>query len=307
MLARCGGCEKMHSPINDLTGRLLKKFPGISLEKATADAKELWAMPSFRISYVWTVSPNRYRSHERINPFVAEFFAQGFPRRLGIGTASDQFICTGEQARVLSDDFIVKFDRNGWTRNLDWNPGEIPTGWCLASRLVPDAASLFFVARKVIKTHPGRKHYDERDNHADRFYAKFDPAPTEIECIKLAMATDGLQYLNIAAARAFLGCTCTPHFGNILVTKSGKLISIDHTNAEFKDSEELKKMFHFIGHDSKLLEVLSGVAGLTEKDIRESVAEIPNHPACGSTVGLREYFCLRLSLWKQLHTQLWRR
>jgi hypothetical protein len=226
---------------------------------------------------------------------------------LGIGTASDQFICTGEQARVLSDDFIVKFDRNGWTRNLDWNPGEIPTGWCLASRLVPDAASLFFVARKVIKTHPGRKHYDERDNHADRFYAKFDPAPTEIECIKLAMATDGLQYLNIAAARAFLGCTCTPHFGNILVTKSGKLISIDHTNAEFKDSEELKKMFHFIGHDSKLLEVLSGVAGLTEKDIRESVAEIPNHPACGSTVGLREYFCLRLSLWKQLHTQLWRR
>jgi|ERR1700683_227482 len=291
----------MHSPINDLTGRLLKKFPGISLEKARTEAEELLAMPSFRISYVWTVSPNRYRSYERINPFVAEFFAQGLLRRLGIGTASEQFICTAEQARALPDDFVVKFDRNGWARNLDWNPGEIPTGWCLASRLVPDAASLFFVARKVIKTHPGRKHYDERDNHADRFYAKFDPTPTEIECIKLGMATDGVQYLNIAAARAFLGCTCTPHFGNILVTKSGKLISIDHTNAEFKDPEDLKKMFHFIGSDSKLLEVLSGVASLTEKDIRESVAEIPNHPACGSTAGLREYFGQRLQMWKQLY------
>jgi hypothetical protein len=79
------------------------------------------------------------------------------------------------------------------------------------------------------------------------------------------------------------------------------LISIDHTNAEFKDPEDLKKMFHFIGSDSKLLEVLSGVASLTETDIRESVAEIPNHPACGSAVGLREYFGQRLQMWKQLY------
>lgn len=291
----------MHSPINDLTGRLLKKFPGISLEKARGEAEELWAMPSFRISYVWMVSPNRYRSYDRLNPFVAEFLAQGVLRRLGIGTASDQFICTAEQARALSDDFVVKFDRNGWTRNLSWNPRETPTGWCLASRIVPDAASLLFVARKIIKSPPGRKNHDDTDELADKFYAKFNPTPAEIEDIKLAMATDGLQYLNIAAARAFLGCTCTPHFGNILVTKSGKLISIDHTNAEFKDPEELKKMFYFIGGDSKLLEVLRGVASLTEVDVRNSIDEIPKHPACGSVSGLAEHFCDRLQVWRQLY------
>ena len=293
----------MHSPISDLTGRLLKKFPGISLENAKAQAEELWALPSFRISYVWTASPNRYRAYDRLNPFVAEFFGQGVLRRLGIGTASEQFICTAEQALTLSDDFVVKFDPNGCTRNLSWNPGAIPTGWCLASRLVPDAASLFFVARKIVKTHPGRKHHGDGDERASKFYAKFNPTAGEIEHIELAMATDGVQYLSIAAARVFLGSTCTPHFGNILVTKSGKLISIDHTNAEFKDGEELKQMFHFIGRDSRLLDALSGVAGLSENDIRASVDEIPNHPACGSTAGLREYFCQRLSLWKQLHTE----
>jgi hypothetical protein len=291
----------MHSPVIDLTGRLLKKFPGISVEKARTEAEELWAMPSFRISYVWTVSPNRCRLCERINPFVAEFFAQGILRRLGIGTASDQFICTGEQARALSDDFVVKFDPNGRTRNLSWNPGATPTGWCLASRLVLDAASLFFVARKIVKTHPGRKRHDDGDELADKFYAKFNPTPAEIEHIKWAMATDGSQYLNIAAARVFLGSTCTPHFGNILVTKSGKLVSIDHTNAEFKDPEELKEMFHFIGRDSKLLPVLGRIASLTEDDIRASVEEVPRHPACGQMSGIAEYFCQRLRLWKQLY------
>jgi len=132
----------MHTPINDLTGRLLTKFPGISLEVARAEAEELWAMPAFRISYMWTVSPNRYRSHDRINPFVAEFLAQGVMRRLGIGTASEQLICTADEARALSDDFVVKFDPNGWTRNLTWNPDAVPAGWCLASRVVRDAASL---------------------------------------------------------------------------------------------------------------------------------------------------------------------
>jgi hypothetical protein len=290
----------MHSPINDLTGRLLTKFPGVSLEIARAEAEKLWATPAFRICYPWTVSPNCYRSYDRLNPFVAEFLSQGVLRRLGIGTASEQFICTAEQARTLSDDFIVKFDRNEWARNLTWNPGAIPTGWCLASRLVPDAASLFFVARKVVKTHPGRKGGDDGDERAGKFYAKFNPTSAEIEDIKLAMATDGLQYLNIAAARVFLGCTCTPHFGNILVNKYGKLISIDHTNAEFKDPEELREMFHYIGLDSKLLEVLSGVARLNENDIRASVQEIPKHPACGSISGLTEYFCKRLGLWKEL-------
>ncbi len=288
----------MNSPVEELTQRMLKKFPGISIRDARAEAENFWAMPATRISYVWLVSPNRYRSRDRINPFAAEFLAQGVMRRLGIGTASEQFICTAEQARALSDDFVVKFDRNGWTRNLSWNPGATPTGWCLASRVVRDAASLIFVACKIVRSHPGKNH----DARANKFYAEFNPGPAEIERIKLAMALDGVQYLSIASARVFLGCTCTPHFGNILVTKAGKLISIDHTNAEFEDGEELKQMFHFIDRDSELFRILGGVASLTEVDIRAAVDEIPKHVACGCTTGLADYFSRRLRLWQSRYS-----
>ncbi len=293
---------RMHSPLNDLTGRLLKKLPGISLETARAGAEELLASPSLRICYVWTLSPTRYRSRERLNSFAAEFFAQAILRRLEIGTAPEHLICAAEQARTFSDDFIVKFDRNGWNRNLSWNPRETPTGWCLASRVVPDAASLFFVARRIVKSYSGRQKHNVNDELADTLYSKFSPTPVEVEQIKLAMDLEGAQYLSIAAARVFLGCTCTPHFGNILVNKAGKLFSIDHSDAEFRDGEEIKGMFDFIGRDSRLLKVLSGVADLTESDIRESVEAIPKHPACRSISGLAKYFCERLKLWKKLYS-----
>lgn len=247
---------------------------------------------------MWLVSPTRYRSRDRVNPFVAEFFAQGVMRRVGIGTASEQFICTADEARALSNDFVVKFDPNGWTRNLTWNPDAVPAGWCLASRVVRDAASLIFVARKILRSHPGNNH----DTRADKFYGQFKPSPAEIEAIKLAMSVDGAQYLNVAAARVFLGSTCTPHFGNILVTRSGKLISIDHANAEFQDGEELKQMFGYINRDSKTFNVLGSVAALTEDDIRAAVDEIPKHPACGSLIGLGKYFCARLRLWQSLYS-----
>jgi hypothetical protein len=289
----------MNSPVDELTRHVQAKFPGIPLQHAQAKAEELWSMPAFRVSYVWLVSPNRYQSRDRINPFVAEFLAQAVMRRLGIRTASELFICTAEQAGALSDDFVVKFDRNGRARTLSWNPGATPTGWCLVSKVVRDAASLIFVTRMINKSYPARHH----DVRADKFYAEFNPSPAEIDRIKLAMALDGVQYLSIAIARVFLGCTCTPHFGNILVTKAGELISIDHTNAEFEDGEELRQMFHFIDRDSKLFKILGGVASLTEGDIRASVDEIPKHPACGSTALLGDYFVKRLRLWKELHAR----
>ena len=245
----------MNSPVEELTQRVLAKCPGISVQNARREAEALWATPAFRVSYVWLVSPNRYRSRERINPFVAEFLAQAVMRRLGIRTASELYICTAEQARALSDDFVVKFDRNGKGRTLSWNPSATPTGWCLVSKVVRDAASLAFVTRMIDKGYPA-KHHDVR---ADKFYSGFNPSPAEIDRIKLAMALDGVQYLSIAIARVFLGCTCTPHFGNILVNKAGELISIDHANAEFEDGEELKRMFDFIDRGSELFKILGGV------------------------------------------------
>jgi hypothetical protein len=58
---------------------------------------------------------------------------------------------------------------------------------------------------------------------------------------------------------------------------------------------------YFIDRRSEVFKVLDGVNALTEKDICESVSEIPLHPACGSTTGLADYFCRRLRAWKELH------
>jgi hypothetical protein len=77
--------------------------------------------------------------------------------------------------------------------------------------------------------------------------------------------------LSIAASRVFLGCGCTPHFGNILVNTAGELISIDHAHAFVQTGEDLRKLFEFVGHDQKLLKVRAGIASLTQGDIRASV------------------------------------
>jgi hypothetical protein len=54
------------------------------------------------------------------------------------------------------------------------------------------------------------------------------------------------------------------------VSKSGELISIHHAHVFIQSGEDLRKLFDFVGHDPKLLQVLGRVAGLTENDIRES-------------------------------------
>jgi hypothetical protein len=286
----------MDSPAEELTQRLLKKFPGIPSRYAKAQAEDLWATPAFRISSVWLLSAKR--STNRINPYAMELFSARILRRLGIRAVDEQFICSPEQARELSDNYVVKFDREGQGQNLTWNPGAIPVGWCLASKLVIDAVSLDYVEQKILRSHTGKK-----DELRFKFYVGFDPTPAQVEYIKRAMALDGKKYLTVCTARVFLARRCTPHFGNILTTKKGELISLDHVHAYFESGESLRKLFDFIDRDSKLFNILGAVAGLTEGDIRAAVDEIPKHSACGSTAGLGDYFVKRLQLWKELYAR----
>jgi hypothetical protein len=264
------------------------------------------------------------RLRRAINPFAVEFFAQGILRRLGIRTA-EQTICSGKEARMLPADFIVKVAGEEPAQNLTWNPASVRTGWCLVSRIVPDAASLDYVSRKIVTGHSVRTQMlrkcaviqAEKDRSweeliaktlgktcepADKFFAEFKPTEPELEAIKHSMALDGMPYLRICAARVFIGCSA-PHFGNVLVTKKGELISIDHARGFFEKGEDLRELFYFVNRLSEAFKVLAGVNGLTEKDICESVAEIPRHPACGSTADLADYYCKRLNLWKELHAK----
>jgi len=265
------------------------------------------------------------RSRKPMNPFAAEFLAQGVLRRLGIRTA-EQRICSAAEARGLDATFVIKHAGERPVQNLVWNSADviksIRSGWCLASRVVRDAASLDFVSRTFAKSHSAHtqllvqlaKTHAAKDRGfeellaktlgkscepADRFFLGFVPAPWELERIKSAMALDGPKYLRICAARIFLGCSA-PHFSNTLVSLTGSLISIDHCRANFENGDDLRMLFRFVARDSRAFDVLGGVAALTVDDIRAAVSEIPQHPACGSTDGLADYFCERLRLWKNL-------
>jgi hypothetical protein len=286
----------MHSPVNDLTGRLLKKFPALSFIDASSQATEFWNKPSTRLCSRWLLLAKKQFSSP-MNPFVSEFLGQSILRRIGIRTVEHIMICSDSEARRLSTDYVVKFAKDGFPFNLKWRPGEVPLGNCLASRIVTDAASLGYVARHVLKIRNG-------SDPADKFYFGFQAGLTsiQIELIRQAMNFDETPYLRIAAARVFLGSGCTTHLGNILTTRQGELISIDHVHSYFEDGEDLRMVFGFVNRDPKLLEVLGRIASLTEDDIRASVAEIPKHPACGSVVGLADYFCTRLRLWKELYS-----
>jgi hypothetical protein len=258
------------------------------------------------------------RARKVMNPFAAEFFGCAVLRRLGIQTPQEQVICTAVQARALPDDFIVKVaQKEGTGRTLTWNSTGTPSTWCLASRRVPHAATLDFVSRTIIPSLSARAQFLQTCARAyqtfeeltaqaigktcvpaDRFFGDFRPTESEIERIKQAMKIDGLQYLRIAAARVFLGCSC-PHFSNLLTTTDGRLISLDHARSYFESGEDLRELFYFIDRRSEAFKALDDVARLTESDIRESVFEIPSHPACSFDGRLADYFCQRLKLWKQ--------
>jgi hypothetical protein len=279
------------TPIDDLAFRIVAKFPHMLFEEARAQATEMWATPAVRICNVWLTSERHPQA--QTNPFAAEFFAQAILRRLGIRTA-DARICSAQEARELPGDFVVKFAKEQPAQVLHWNPDAVPIGWCLASRLVPGAASLGYLARKIVNSHGGKS------DRSDKFFGEFRPTATEIEKIKSAITPDGVQYLAICAARAFFGTGCTPHFGNVLVTRDGQLVSIDHCEMNFGAFEDLRALFRYIERGD--VEHFTKVAALTEDEVRAAVAEIPKHPACGSVDGLAEYFTRRLELWKSLYS-----
>jgi len=284
----------MHSPVDELTVRSLARFPGISFRDAQSQADELWRKPSTRLCSKWLLLSKKDFSSP-VNPFVSEFLAQSILRRIGIHTVEHTIICTEKEARELTRDFVVKCARPGLPFDLKWHPGEVPTGICLASRIVPNAASLGYAARQVLKVRNG-------NDPSDKFYLGFKKGLTsdEIESIRRAMDFDETPYLRIAAARLFLGSGCTPHLGNILITQKAALISIDHVHSYLENGEDLRLVFSSVNRDSRLLEVLGRVARLTENDIRASVEEVPRHAVCGQMSGIAEYFCKRLQLWKRL-------
>jgi hypothetical protein len=219
------------------------------------------------------------RQRKSMNPFALEFFAQGILRRLGIRTVEQQ-ICSGKEARVLPPDFIVKVAGEEPAQNLTWNPASVRNGWCLVSRLVPDTASLDYISRKLITSHSVRtqmlresgaihaskdrtieeliaKTLGKTCEPADKFFADFKPTESEIQLIKSAMALDGLPYLRICAAHVFIGCS-SPHFGNVLVTKAGELISLDHARGYFEKGDDLRELFYFVDRRSEAFKVLAG-------------------------------------------------
>jgi len=284
----------MHSPVDELTARSLARFPGMSFWDARSQAEDLWRKPSTRICCRWLLLSKR-EFGSQVNPFVSEFFGQSIMRRIGIRTVEHTAICGEKEARELPRDFVVKFAQPGSPFNLKWRPGEIPVGNCLASRIVPNAVTLGYVARHVLKAREG-------SDRSDKFYLGFEKGLTsnQIQSIRRAMDFDDTPYLRIAATRLFLGSGCTPHLGNLLITQEAELISIDHVHSYRESGEDLQLVFSSVNRDPRLLEVLGRVAGLNDNDIRASVEEIPSHPACGSISGLTEYFCKCLRLWKQL-------
>jgi len=324
---------------NAATGRVRKGFSSHFLPWCNARTASQIPREKLSSTHLGDPSIQSMRLRKSVNPFTAEFFSQAVLRRLGIRTAPVN-ICSPDEARSLPADFVVKIagdccldmlcnlTLNAPAKDLTWNPSAKPTGWCLASRLVRGAATLDYISRNLIKGQNARTQVTQvmrqcaewhatKDNGideliakrlektcipADKFFSDFKPTPEEIERIRPAMALDGPKYLAICAARIFLGCSA-PHFSNVLVTKEGELISLDHARMCFEDGTDLRELFYFVNRNSKAFKILDGVIGLTESDIRRSVDEIPEHPACGSKTGLADYYCKRLNLWKELHAK----
>jgi hypothetical protein len=257
---------------NAATGRVRQGFTSHFCKWVAARAR----------SYMDTKASNdplvtSMRLRKALNPFAAEFVAQGIMRRLGIRTVP-QIICSGEEARALGDDFVVKIAGTEPAQSLNWKPEMARKGWCLASRLAKDAATLDFISRKLITSHSASTQilrqiaalHAQKDIEieqliartlgkectlADRFFFDFRPTESEIELIRTGMAINGKQYLEICAARIFLGSSA-PHFSNVLCDKAGRLVSIDHARAAFEDGSDLFELFYFVSRDSEAFKAL---------------------------------------------------
>jgi len=261
-----------------------------------------------------------------INPFAAAFFSESFLQRLGIPTAHSRIEAAAEARKLLASRVIVKFSRGS---KLRWN--STPTdgdGFALVCDLIEDAASVDFIRRtklsadeadtrvgdiysSFLSPSSGRGLADARVVRAvqtlskicalsDSLFVGVELSDAQIRKARLVAEFVSEEWFRIAIARIFIGTTA-PHFANVLTTKSGALISIDHDSARFETGDDLKMLFKFVRRGSSVFDLLGRIARLGEDDIRAAVEAIPRHRACGSTDGLSDYFVARLRLWRSLY------
>jgi hypothetical protein len=287
-----------------------------------------------------------------LNPYAIEFFSCAILNRLGVRTAPAR-ICTKGEARTLGPEFIVKVMTNPCaTAPYSGVPGAVDVmdavcagvfgvdvrvlkfararamlgaGHALVVEVIPDSASMDFIARKLLpqsnarnqlqtvmsecgsRLALGKMPFDEFFAQAlgksclpaDELFSRFRPSSEELRTIESAISVTGEKYLRILAARVLLGISAG-HFGNVLCTRGGELVSIDHVSGRIERGDDLETLFRFVNRDSLVFQILCEIANLTEDDIRGAVAAISSHPVCGSTDGIVDYFDERLKLFREL-------
>lgn len=284
--------------IDQIAAKLLARHPDMGFVAARAEARELWSSPSVRFAFVWSIAPQQLSPswHSptplvQINGFVAEFFAANLLRRLNIPTVESRILGSEDARNLSTSKFIVKFVADDG-HSLGWRPNEPPRGWCLVCEVLPDAATMNYICRAILKTRT------MESRPADRFYSGFAPSAEQLTRITEAMDVNSEQYLRICVARLFVGCG-DAHFGNVLVTRDGQLVSIDHSHAYIL--RNVPALFEFVGDHPKVRPLLREVARLSADDVRWAVSQIPQHQACGSIAGFAEYFIERLRLWQYFY------
>jgi hypothetical protein len=255
-----------------------------------------------------------------IDPFAAAFFSEALLQRLGIETAHSRIVPTNEAQKLTS--CIVKFSRNS---KLRWNAP--PTNdYALVCDVIPDAASVDYIRRvrlsagdasleesatQFLSLRAGGKISDAKlarvfalisktCKHSDALFSGVDISDEQVRVAGLVTSFKSERWFRIAVARIFLGCTA-PHFANVLVTRNGQLVSIDHDSCRFESGKDLRLFFFFIRRGSHIFNLVGSIAKLTNADIREAVAAIPDHPAFAfDSLALSAYFRERLALWQAL-------
>lgn len=267
-------------------------------------------------------------SKNAINSFASEFFAAAILRRLGMPSIQSRIMSVAE-ARSLPGRFVVKSiaPRDG---RLHFHPeSELLEDdvTVLVSEILPDAASFDFIRRQLLnraddfgsgvfgelyaKAAPsfaelGRqtteilaKACGRSAGSADNLFSGFHASAAELAAIQREAKWNGAQFERICAARIFIGVGYA-HNANFLVTRDAKLVSIDHTGANYESGEDLKMLFRFTTEGTREWRVLGEIGKLTEDDVTAAVEEIPKHAACGDLTSLAPYFSERLRLWQKL-------
>ena len=263
-----------------------------------------------------------------INPFAVASFSESLLPKIRIKTANGKIVSASEGRKLDAETFIVKFELKERLRWRGVLPEVLPYlgPWAYVSEVIPDAATVDFIRRKhyqvadvsaresenlefnILVGNATSEYHIRRTMQlvskkcrpADALFSSIKLTDEQKRVCQLVSSFTSEAWFRIAAARIFIGCT-SPHFSNVLVSKDGSLILIDHDSARFESGKDLEMLFRFVRRGSRVFDLLGEVAALTDGDIRAAVAAIPKRPACGPVESLAPYFCERLALWKALH------